>query len=157
MALDYYLNRRGPTGNAPSAAEASAQAVPVNVYETRDDVVIVAPMPGVEAEDIDIAVDGSTVTLRASLRGPGQADRQYLVHEWTYGPYERTIDIPIEVDAQAANASHSNGVLVVSLPKAARAKPVRIPLKSTGSSGGVREGHSGHHAADSGADTAARD
>jgi HSP20 family protein len=122
-----------------------AQHIPVNVYETDEDVLIVAPMPGVEAEDIDIEVLGTRVTLRASLRGPGQEDRRYLAHEWTYGPYERTIELPVDVDGEHANASHSNGVLALSLPKAARARSVRIPLRHLESSTGRAEGHSGHH------------
>jgi HSP20 family protein len=132
-------------GSAPRPSEADAQIVPVNVYETEGDVVVVAPMPGVEAENIDIEVLGSTVRLRASLRGPGQADRRYLLHEWTYGPYERVVELPVEVDAEHANASHDNGVLVVSLPKSLRSKSVRIPLKQVNSSEALHEGHSGHH------------
>src|SRR5438270_13998441 len=104
------------------------QHIPVNVYETDEDVVIVAPMPGVEAEIIDIQVLGATVHLKSSLRGPGQENRRYVVREWTYGPYERTIELPLEVDADHANASHGNGVLVLTLPKAMRSRSIRIPL-----------------------------
>jgi HSP20 family protein len=102
-------------------------------------------MPGVEAENIDIEILGSTVTLRASLRGPGQADRRYLLHEWTYGPYERTVTLPVEVDAAHANASHGNGVVVVSLPKAARARAIRVPLQQVSANEARHRGHSGHH------------
>ena len=142
VALDYWFERQA---NEDDTSEAQAQHVPLNVYETTEDVVLVAPMPGVEAENIDIQVLGSTVTLRASLRGPGQADRNYLLHEWTYGPYERTITLPVEVDAQHANASHGNGVLVLSLPKASSAKAVRVPLQQVSPSEARHQGHSGHH------------
>jgi HSP20 family protein len=117
----------------------------VNIYDTGNDIVMVAPMPGVEAEDIDIEVVGTTIALRASLRGPGQQRRQYLLHEWTYGPYERTVQLPVEVDGQHANATHDNGVLVVTLPKARRSRAVRVPLRQMTSSGAEHEGHSGHH------------
>jgi HSP20 family protein len=143
MALDYFLNRRRQ-GSDP--ADASIQAVPINMYETEDDVVVVAPMPGVEADNIDIEIDGSTLRLRSELRGPGQQDRRYLTHEWTYGPYARTVELPIEVDGEHANASHGNGVLVVSLPKAARSRPVKVSLRKTGQFEGAHQGHSGHHA-----------
>lgn len=122
-----------------------AQNIPVNVYETPGDVVIVAPMPGVEATNIDIEILGTTVTLSATLRGKDQMERRYLTHEWTYGPYYRTITLPIEVDAQHANASHSNGVLVVSLPKTARSRAVRVPLRQVTASDAEHQGHSGHH------------
>lgn len=141
-ALDYWFGSRAETG---SPEQPQAQRIPVNVFETEEDIVLVAPMPGVEAENIEIEVMGTTVSLRASLRGPGQADRRYLLHEWTYGPYERTVTLPVDVDAQHANASHSNGILVLSLPKAARAKAVRVPLRQVSSTEASRQGHSGHH------------
>lgn len=119
------------------------QWVPVNVYETDEHVVVVAPMPGVEASNIDVQVHGRRVTLRASLRGKDQNRRRYHIHEWTYGPYQRTLELPVEVDAQHANASHDNGVLVLSLPKAAHTRAVNVPLRQAGSSRAVHEGHSG--------------
>lgn len=129
-----------------------AQAVPVNVYETAEDVVIVVPMPGVEAENIEIEVLGSVVHLRASMRGTGQEDREYLVREWSYGPYARSITLPLDVDAEHANASHGNGVLVVSLPKAQRARTVRVPLRQVTASEATHQGHSGHHTTRQGLD-----
>lgn len=141
-ALDYWF---GSQAESTSPGEPRAQPIPVNVFETEDDLVLVAPMPGVEAENIDIQVVGTTVSLRASLRGPGQADRRYILHEWTYGPYERTVTLPVEVDAQHANASHSNGILVLSLPKAPRATAVRVPLRQVSSTEASHRGHSGHH------------
>ncbi len=142
VALDYRFAGQGSEG---AGGAAHAQRIPVNVYETEEDIVLVAPMPGVEADNLDIQVVGSTVRLSASLRGPGQEDRRYLLHEWTYGPYERTITLPVQVDAEHANASHANGILVLSLPKAARTKAVHIPLHQISSSQATHEGHSGHH------------
>jgi HSP20 family protein len=138
-ALDYYF---GP-GEAGHASRRAVQAVPVNVYLTADDVVITAPMPGVEADDIDIEVHGTRLRLRAALRGPHQMDRDYLVHEWTYGPYERVIELPIEVDASRANASHGNGVLVLSLPKAPHLRAVKVSLNQITSQTARHQGHSG--------------
>jgi HSP20 family protein len=115
----------------------------LNVFESEDDIVLVCPMPGVEADNIDIEILGNTVSLRASLRGVGQANRRYLLHEWSYGSYARTFHLPVEVDAERANASHSNGVLVLTLPKAERSKTVRIPLTRVNSREATHRGHSG--------------
>jgi HSP20 family protein len=143
LALDYYF---GAQDQAPRPeAQPRTQSVPINVYETDEDIVLVAPMPGVEADNIEIQVLKNTVTLRASLRGPGQRDREYLLHEWTYGPYERTVTLPMEVDAEHANASHGNGVLVLSLPKSNRSRSVRVPLRQVTASEATHRGHSGHH------------
>lgn len=127
------------------SGRSGTQHIPVNVYETEEDVLIIAPMPGVEAENIDIEVLGKRVTLRASLRGPGQDDRRYLIREWSYGPYERVVELPVQVDGEHANASHSNGVLALSLPKSLRSKSVKIPLRQVESSEARARGHSGHH------------
>jgi HSP20 family protein len=151
VAIDDWSAR---PGTEAGGTDSGPQRIPVNIYETDEDIVIVAPMPGVEAENVDIEVLGSTVTLSASLRGPGQEDRRYLLHEWTYGPYERTITLPIEIDAQHANASHGNGILVLSLPKASRTKAVHVPLRQVSSSQATHQGHSGHHSRRQGLDSA---
>ncbi|HZU14525.1 MAG TPA: Hsp20/alpha crystallin family protein [Chloroflexota bacterium] len=136
----------GRQGESPtSAPRPMEQRIPVNVYETEGDVVVIAPMPGVEAEDIDVEVLGQTVTLRARLRGPGQEARRYVRHEWSYGPYERTVELPIEVDADHANASHGNGVLVLSFPKALSTRSIRIPLQQITAGEALHQGHSGHN------------
>ncbi len=126
QVLGQYL--RGRSSSVAGDPRESAQRIPVNVYETPKEVVVVAPMPGVESDDIDIEVMGRSLTLRARLRGRDQFDRQYAIHEWTYGPYERTVELPEDVDAAKAKATHGNGVLAVALPKAQRARSVTIKL-----------------------------
>lgn len=142
---DFLWRFAGDRLSGRGRSEGGTQYIPVNVYETDEDVLIIAPMPGVEADNIDIEVLGKRVTLRASLRGPGQENRRYLIHEWSYGPYERVVELPVEVDGENANASHSNGVLALSLPKSTRSRSVRIPLRQVESSEARAEGHSGHH------------
>jgi HSP20 family molecular chaperone IbpA len=139
--MDYFFG--GRPGQHQSTQPAGPQPVPVNVYQTEEHVVITAPMPGVEADNIDIDVQGSRVSLRATLRGPKQEHRNYLVHEWTYGPYERVIELPMDVDASRANASHGNGVLVLTLPKAPHLRTVHVPLRQTSSQTASRQGHEG--------------
>ena len=97
-----------------SAGEAGGETmnVPVNVYEADGALVIVAPLPGVMPSDVEVVVDGTSVTLRAAMRSP--APKDYLLHEWHYGPFERTIDVP-EGYGGEAKASFGNGQLAVSL------------------------------------------
>ena len=71
---------------------ANPQHVPVNMYEAEEALVIVAPLPGVMADDIEVAVEPRRVQIKASMRTP--APKDYLLHEWHYGPYERSVDIP---------------------------------------------------------------
>ncbi|MGH2448107.1 MAG: Hsp20/alpha crystallin family protein [Chloroflexota bacterium] len=141
------MHPKQPGGDVLESFSGSGQLqqIPVNVYETDQDVIIVAPMPGVEAENIAIEVDGSEVRLEAPVRGPGQAGRRYLFHEWSYGGYRRTVQLPLEVDAKHGNASHSNGVLVVSLPKGVSSGSAKIRLEQRGTSESDHRGHFGHH------------
>src|SRR6266508_4482550 len=101
-----------------------ATAVPINLFASDRELVLVAPMPGVEPEDISIDVlEGGQLTVRAAEHGPGQERIAYLLREWSYGPYERNIDLPFPVDARRANVSFGNGVLTVAFPRAARTEP----------------------------------
>ena len=96
-----------------------ATAVPVNVFENDRELMIVAPMPGVAPEDISIDVlDDGRLTVRSRMHGEGQERISYLRREWSYGPYERTIELPCAVDAKRANVSYGNGVLSITFPKA---------------------------------------
>jgi HSP20 family protein len=89
------------------------QRVPVNVYETDDALVIVAPMPGVTADDIEIVVEADQLTLRAQLRSEAP-NRNYVMHEWQYGAYERSVPLPAVFHGEVT-ASLGNGQLAVSV------------------------------------------
>jgi len=97
-------------------ADPTAQRVLVNAYTTTDAIVLVAPMPGVLPEDVEILVEGNVVTLRAALRT--DAPKQYFLHEWSYGDYERTVELPEPV-GEPISATLGNGQLAVSLTRLA--------------------------------------
>lgn len=121
-----------------------ATAIPVNLFDNKRELMVVAPMPGVGPEDISIDVtDDGHITLRAAMHGEGQERIDYLTREWSYGPYERTIELPFPVDAKRANVSYGNGVLAVTLPKVDATTAGRILVQRTGHTRGVAVGHSG--------------
>ncbi|HYM53004.1 MAG TPA: Hsp20/alpha crystallin family protein, partial [Candidatus Dormibacteraeota bacterium] len=94
-----------------------ATAIPINLFENDRELMVVAPMPGIAAEDIEVDVrDDGSLTLRARQHGPGQERITYLLREWSYGPFERTIELPCAVDASRANLSFGNGVLTITFP-----------------------------------------
>lgn len=86
------------------------QPVPVNVYEASDALVVVAPLPAVQPEDVAIDLWPGRMRITASLRSA--APREYLMHEWDYGGYEREIDLP-DGWGGGAEASLANGQLAV--------------------------------------------
>jgi HSP20 family protein len=124
-------------------------AIPVNLFDNERELMIVAPMPGIGPEDISIDVtDDGRLTLRASQHGEGQERIDYLTREWSYGPYERTIDLPYAVDAMRANVSYGNGVLAVALPRADATVAGRVLVERTGPSRGMTAGHTGSRGGD---------
>jgi HSP20 family protein len=118
--------------------------VPVNLFENERELMVVAPMPGVAPEDISVEVtaDGR-LTLRAEQRGEGQERITHLRREWSYGPYQRTIDLPYPVDAVRANVTYGNGVLSITLPRAEALAHGRVVVPRTGHARGVAAGHAG--------------
>jgi HSP20 family protein len=127
----------------------------VNVFETENEVMVVAAMPGLEARNIDIEIEETYLTVRAEKRGPGQERHRYLRREWSYGPYERTVEVPEGIDIEKANATYSNGIVTVALPRARsrRARRIEISLEPVGAARGERVGHRGVAEAGGGADT----
>ncbi len=109
--------------------EDEPQAVPVNIFETDTELMVVAAMPGIESPNVDIRVDEGRLTIRGEKRGPGQEHQRYYTREWTYGSYERTIELPIPVDTERAAATYGNGVVTIAFPKAQARRSRRIEIK----------------------------
>ena len=126
-----------------------ATAVPINLFENDRELMVVAPMPGVAPEDIsvDVTADGR-LTLRARQHGEGQERIDYLLREWSYGPYERTIELPCAVDAKRANVTFGNGVVSITFPKAGVTNSGRMLVQRTGHARGVAAGHAGSRGGD---------
>lgn len=126
-------------------------AVPINLFDNERELMVVAPMPGVAPEDISVDVtDGGSMTIRAAQHGEGQERIGYLLREWSYGPYERTIDLPCAVDASRANLTYGNGVLAITFPKANATRATSLGVQRTGHTRGVATGHRGGRGGDAG-------
>jgi HSP20 family protein len=122
------------------------QQIPVRIYQTDDRIMVAAPVPGLEPENIFVTVVGDRVTIRGEERGPGQHERDLLVAEWTVGPYYREVTLPQLVNGALSNATYGNGVLILALPKLAPEQPrtsVEFQLQAVAATHGERVGHSG--------------
>jgi HSP20 family protein len=121
--------------------------VPVRVYQSSDRLMVAAPLPGLEPEDIAVRLAGDTLEINGDVRGVRQAERDLLVAEWSIGPYHRELRLPQPVDGARANATYGNGVLVLVLPKLeAGGAPVdaEFRLQVVDAPRGQRVGHHGH-------------
>lgn len=118
---------RGETGG-----RTVAHPMPIDVYATDDDVVIVAAVPGMNPEDLDLTVHRNTVTLSGSIRDVMDSDEgkdaTWYVHELTNGSFRRSVTLPFLVDSERATANFEHGILRVVLPKSEAAKPQRIAI-----------------------------
>jgi len=95
---------------AEKEATMRVQSVPVNVYEAPEALVVIAPMAAVQAEDVCVELRPGALRFWAHLRSGGA--RQYLVHEWDYGGYEREIELPGGYGG-GVEASLANGQLAI--------------------------------------------
>jgi len=103
---------------------------PVDVFEDKDSVRIVAELPGVKAEDVKISLENNVLTVRGEKRQAAEekADQVHRFERY-YGVFERSFTVPSTVDAEHIKASYDLGVLTIRLPKLERAKPRQIEVK----------------------------
>jgi HSP20 family protein len=102
--------------------------LPLDVYTTPEEIVILASLPGLTADEVDITIDGDRLTIRGELRPPLE-NVDYLFQERAYGPFSRTLTLNVPVDTDEAEAVFENGVLRLSLPKAEESRPKTIEVK----------------------------
>lgn len=105
--------RRGGRGGEQT------QHLPLNVAETDEAFTLTAPLPGFQPEDVDITVRGQNVTLRAQHKNPPAAQQNLSRHEWGQGVFQRSFELPDPVEADQTTATFRQGVVTVTLPKAA--------------------------------------
>ena len=104
----------------------------VDVSETEDAVVISSELPGLKAEDIKITVADGVVPLEGETKEEQESkDRTAHRVERVYGSFQRSFRLPSAVNADEINATYTDGVLAVNLPKAEEAKARQIEVKTS--------------------------
>ena len=113
-----------PAGGLPAGGAFPA----VNVYAGHDGIALVAELPGVEREDLEIHVHHDTLTLHGTRRPAAEREAAYHRRERRGGAFTRTIQLPYRVDPERVEAQLENGVLRLSLPRPEEDKPRRITI-----------------------------
>jgi len=111
----------------PRWTEEGTCALPIDAYTTADDVVIVAAVPGVDPDDIEITIDGDTLTVKGEFKGPLE-NVDYVVRERTCGKFSRTLRLNVAVEAGKAEATFDKGVMTLVIPKSEDVKPRTIKV-----------------------------
>ncbi len=99
----------------------------VDVFQTKESVVIKAPIAGVDPKQLEVAIAEDVVTIRGERVDDSTVDREnYYVQECYWGAFSRSIIMPVSVNADKAEASLKNGVLTIAIPKVIQDKIKKI-------------------------------
>ena len=115
---------------APWAPERTVTYPPLRLWETEQALIAEFEVPGLSLDALDVEVIGNELTLRGAHAGEKSADSVYHRRERPVGAFERTVRIPVDVDATRVEAQLKDGVLTINLPKAEAAKPRKIAIRS---------------------------
>lgn len=116
-----------PARREETRAQERYMSPPVDIYETKEGLTLVADLPGVEQRNLDVRVVDGLLTLQAQTAhiAPGSPiDREYELLN-----FYRQFELPDEVDAEKIRAELKQGVLTLELPKKEKAKPRKIAVK----------------------------
>jgi HSP20 family protein len=103
----------------------------IDMYQTDNDVVVKASIPGIKAEEVQINITGDILTLKGEARQEeDRKERSWHIREQRFGSFERSIVLPTDVKSDQAEAVFENGILTITLPKADEVKPKTINIKA---------------------------
>jgi HSP20 family protein len=122
QALDTF-RRSGWLESSPSG---TGPYPPVNVFRKGDDFVILAELPGIKKSDLNIQVKGNTIRIGGSK--PVSYPEKVSLHrrERLAGTFDRTVTLPVQLDAEGVNAEYRDGILALFVPRAEQDKPRQI-------------------------------
>jgi HSP20 family protein len=112
-------------GSSPSA---SGTYPPLNVFRKGDDLVLIAEVPGIRKEDLQVQVKGNTVRIAGTKTVQYGDNNAVHRRERLAGSFDRAISVPVEIDADKVQAECRDGMLALFLPRAERDKPKSIPV-----------------------------
>src|SRR5438445_9385505 len=104
---------------------------PADIYETRDSIVVLAEMPGVAPDGVDITLERRVLTIRGRSAANSHPGYQRVYDEYADGDYERVFTLSENIDRDRIEATPKDGVLHLVLPKAEAAKARKIELKAS--------------------------
>ena len=115
----------------PRGASGVSLLPAIDLYQTADEVVVKANLPGLKADDVQISVASGLLTLRGEFKQENEREEaKYHVLERRAGTFERSVTLPIDVQTEKAKADFEDGVLTITLPKAEAVKPKSITIKA---------------------------
>lgn len=103
----------------------------IDVYQTPNEIVIKSTIAGVKPENIDISITNDMITIKGRRQKDEEVkEEDYYYQECYWGPFSRSVILPVDVEADRAEASMKNGILTIRLPKIEKVKTKKIPIKA---------------------------
>jgi HSP20 family protein len=100
----------------------------VDVYQDNDQYTVYAELPGMKKEEIEISLNGDTLTIEGERKHESAHNDQGFRSERYFGKFQRSLNLPVPVSSEKVNATYKDGILKVVLPKAEEAKSKQIPV-----------------------------
>ncbi len=105
-------------------------ALNIDMYQTKDNVIIKSTIAGVRPDDIDITVANDMVTIKGSRsREEKITQDDYFYQECYWGSFSRSVIVPVDIDSEEIEADLKDGILTIIIPKAAKAKTKKVKVK----------------------------
>lgn len=102
---------------------------PLNIFRQGDDLVVITELPGIRREDVEVQVQGDRIRISGTKAIQYEEGASLHRRERVAGSFDRSIAIPIEVDADRVKAEYRDGILALFLPRAERDKPKSVTIK----------------------------
>lgn len=113
------------------AAFGEAAIPAIDVYQTPNEFVVKASLPGTKPDDVNIDITGNTLTIKGETKAEQETKNEdYLYQERRYGSFSRSLVLPSGLQADKIEATMENGILTLTIPKAEEAKPKTIKVKA---------------------------
>ena len=123
-------------GESISRTQPMTRPIPLDVYATQDEVIVLAAVPGMNPRDLEITYNQNTVTLAGSVPSAAESEQgkqaTWYARELWHGQFRRSLTLPYEVDVQKAEATFENGIVRLVLPRAEWTKPQKIAITAGG-------------------------
>jgi HSP20 family protein len=126
---DQDLSEQQKTGTSEDWLSEYEGQLTIDMYQTKDNVIIKSTIAGVRPEDIDVTIANDMVTIRGERKRDFEASSEdYFYQECYWGSFSRSVVLPVDVDIEQVNADLKDGILTVILPKAAKAKAKKVKV-----------------------------
>jgi len=127
--MNRLVNDASPLRWARMVRGDNVMRLPLDAYVTDEEIVITAPVPGLDPENVEITLEGDTLTIKGEIQSPLE-NVEYLFQERPYGAFSRSVKINVPVEVDQAEAKFENGVLTLILPKSKEARPKVIKINT---------------------------